>query len=989
LEHLVCMTSIEVGSGRDRMRVRLLGSVDVLVRDVPRAVPGLRGKAVLAALALHPGEVVSTERLIHIVWGETTSESTPGALQCQMSRLRRILDGSATIVARSRGYVLDVSGEVSDAQVGERLIRGSGQVADLCRREAMLQVAVELWRGRPLAELVEMAWFDGHAQRLDRLLWQARYTLIETRLNLGQHFQLIADIEELISQNPHHEQVHAQLMLALYRAGRQADALATYQRLRRTLDEDLGIAPSQPLRELEAAILRQDVAIHAPPPPGPAHGSPLSMSAVAVAAQLPAAVTTFTGRHGELARLDSLLDSARSARPPGVVIAAISGAAGIGKTTLAVNWVHRVAIHFPDGQLYVDLRGFGPTGAALEPADVARRFLHALGVAAVQIPADPDARAALYRSRLAGRRVLVVLDNARDSAQVRPLLPGAPTCLVVVTSRRRLTGLVAANGASHVDLDVLTAVEARRLLASRLGVDRVAVESDAVEEIIEYSARLPLALVILAARAATSPGVSLRSLAADLRDSRDRLDCLTTDDPHGDVRAVFSWSYRALSPAAARLFRLLGIHPGPDVSAAAAASLAGTARKTIRSALTELVQASLLVEHKPGRYTFHDLLRTYATELAHNDESDEQRQLTAHRIIDHYMHATEAAMRIGADAAVIPPPSLWYPHQPAIDLETATPGVALETFTDPADTLAWLLAEQQILLASVDLAVGTGLDARTVQLVHSIVPLLRMQESWQEIIAVQDAALAAATRLGDRLQQSHAHWWLGYAHVRLLRLPEARAHLRRSLDLYENVGDICGRGNVYRCFTMICSEEGRYAEAVHHAERALALFTSVGDEVGRARALNAAGWNYAQLGDYRQALTHCTEALALHLKIDDLPGAAATRHSIGYVHYRLGQHTEALRYFEQALAHYRRSGQPQSEAENLTSIGNLHHADGDTGSARKAWAQAFDIFHRLGHPDAAAIRDRLSGLGTTGLEAAEWCGGFLTCRIGPFRCRRA
>jgi DNA-binding SARP family transcriptional activator/predicted negative regulator of RcsB-dependent stress response len=894
---------------------------------------------------MHPGEVVSTDRIVDIVWNGQPPATVVKTLHNGITYLRNVLPGRAAIVASRPGYRLELPGEATDVERAQALIRQPADGADHVRRAAQLRSALSLWRGKSLSDVASVDWLHEQGMRLEQLRMDGTQALVDVRLDLGEHEQLVPELEQLTNEHPYRENLHRQLMLALYRCGRQADALQAYQRLRRSVVDELGIDPSPDLRTLETAILRQDAGLRLPAPAVTVTGRP---AADAVPAQLPLAAHTFIGRTAELTQLDAA-PAASWALP----ITVVSGTAGVGKTALAVHWAHRVATHFPDGQLYIDLHGFDPSGVALESAEVVRRFLQALGVAADQIPADADAQAALYRSRLFGKRVLVVLDNARDSAQVGPLLPGAPTCLVVVTSRRPLTALVAAHGAVHVNLDVLGIADARTLLARRIGTDRVATEPDAVDEIIEYCARLPLALAILAARAATSPGTPLHSLAADLRNSRDRLDTLTTDDPNGDVRAVFSRSYRALTAAAARLFRLLGLHPGPDVTGPAAASLAGLTRSAVGSSLAELVQANLVIEYKAGRYKLHDLLRAYATEQAHAYDSPEQRQLAVHRIIDHYLRTTDAATRIR------------YAHRPGVDLEPAMPGITPETFTGRADALAWLVAEQPTLLAIVDLAAGAGLDTRVATLTRSITTFLHKQEHWHDLIGVQEGALAVAVRLGDRLHQADAHRWMGYADIRLRRLPQAHTQLRHALALFEGAGDIDGQAAVHHNLTMMHSDQGHFAQAVRHAERALALWTSIDNKIGRALALNALGCNHARLGNHRKALTLCSEALALQVKLDDPDWAADTRHSIGYALHCLGHHAEALQYYEQALAQIRDSRRPHTEAEYLITIGDVHQATGDTGQAREAWKQALSILHRLQHPSAATVRDRLSALGTS------------------------
>jgi len=484
-----------------------------------------------------------------------------------------------------------LSNDGTDVREVERLLRQAPQSPEPAEVARGLHRALNLWRGRPLADVTGVAWLEEQAERLDLLWLRVRQALSEARLAAGEHAQLVPELEQIAADHPLDERVHGQLMLALYRSGRQADALAVYHRLRHTLDEELGIDPGQALRDLETAILRQDPALSAP-----AAAATLAAPPAPVPAQLPSAVPAFTGRTAELARLDALagLDAGAAgaglgpATPATVAICAVSGTAGVGKTALAVHWAHRVAGRFPDAQLYVNLRGFDPAGAALDPGQALRGFLDAFGVPTARIPADLDAQAGLYRSLLAGKRVLVVLDNARSAEQVRPLLPGAPGCLAIVTSRDQLAGLVATEGARPLALDLLTAADARKLLVRRLGADRAVGEPEAVEAIITACARLPLALTIAAARAATSPGFPLAAIAAELQESGSALDPVDGGDLATDVRAVFSWSYHALSAGAARLFRLLGLHPGPDIPITGAASLAGIPPGQARTVLPVL-----------------------------------------------------------------------------------------------------------------------------------------------------------------------------------------------------------------------------------------------------------------------------------------------------------------------------------------------------------------------------------------------------------------
>jgi tetratricopeptide (TPR) repeat protein len=666
---------------------------------------------------------------------------------------------------------------------------------------------------------------------------------------------------------------------------------------------------------------------------------------------LPAAVAHFAGRSGELAVLTGLLRG-RAGTGGTVVISAIGGTAGVGKTALAVYWAHHVAGEFPDGQLYVNLRGFDPGGQVMDPAEAVRRFLDALGVPAERIPVDLDAQAALYRSQLAGRRVLVVLDNARDTAQVRPLLPGAPGCLVLVTSRNQLSGLVAADGAHPITLDLLTLDEAGQLLAHRLGPDRTAAEPDAIAEIITMCARLPLALAIVAARAATHPHLSLHTLAGELREAGGRLDTLTTDDPYTDVRAVFSWSYRALNPEAARLFRLLGLHPGPDISVAAAASLAALPIDQVRTRVAELARANLLVEPVSGRYAFHDLLRAYAAERAHTVDSDERRHAATGRVLDHYLHTAYAAAR------------LLDPFRDPITLTSPRPGVTPERPADHEQALAWFTAEHPVLLAAVDHDAATGFDTHTWQLAWTLYDFLNRRGHWHDWAAVQQAAVAAAGRLADPAVQARAHRFLAGAYIGLGRVEDAHTQLRHALDLYRRAGDQAGQAHTHHNLGHLWDGQGRPGEALDHARQALDLYRAAGDRRGQADALNSVGWCHSQLGDHRQALTCCQQALTLLQELDDRFGQSAAWDSLGYAHHHLGHHTQAITCYQHALDLVRDLGDRYYEATTLTHLGDTHHATGDLDAAQTAWRQALTILDQLDHSDAEQVRTKLTTLDT-------------------------
>ncbi|MEU7586851.1 BTAD domain-containing putative transcriptional regulator [Micromonospora sp. NPDC049230] len=905
-------------------------------------ISGLRRKGVLAVLALHPGVIVSSDRLIDVIWGDRAPATAPNSLQSHVSYLRRALGGRAAIVGRPPGYVLDLPGEATDVEVAERLIRAGTRSIDHGQARTLLAGALALWRGRSLVDVASIDWLHAQAERLEHLRLVAVRALVDNRLALGEHAALVPELELLAQQHPLDEHIHEQLMVALYRAGRQSDALATYRRLRRTLRDDLGIEPSRALRDREGAILAQDPALAWSAPAGE-----VVVARASAPAQLPPAVRAFAGRHVELRWLDERLGRPGAPDPQTMVIAALSGTPGVGKTTLAVHWAHQVADRFPDGQLYVNLRGFDAGGAVLDPADAIRGFLDALGVPVERVPAGLPAQAALYRSVLTGRRTLVLLDNARDAEQVRPLLPGSAGCLAVVTSRNQLTSLVAGEGAHPLALDLLPAGEARDLLARRLGSDRVANEPTAVNQIIASCARLPLALAVATSRAATRPGFPLAALAGELREAADALDAFDGGDPTTDVRAVFSWSYRALSPAAGRMFRLLGLHPGPDIAVPAAASLAGTPLREARSLLTELTRTHLLIEHTPGRYAFHDLLRVYASELTHDLDSDDERQRAVRRALDSYLHVAYAGAR------------LLQPFRDPIDLGIAHPGVTAVAPADAEQAMAWFVAEHPVLLNVISRAADDGLYAHAWRLAWTMADFFDRKGHWQDWVATHETALTAADLLADSWAAASVRRGLGRARAQLGQFTEAHAQLRQAARLYARLGDVTGQAHVARSIAWVCARQGRHREGLSHAQHALRLCEAIGDRALRARALNSVGWQYAQLRDHRAALRHCRRALHLLRAVGDRFGEANTWDSIGYAHHHLGDYPQATACYQRAVELFRDLGDRYYEADTLTHAGESYQAAGDPEAARLAWLRALDILAALGHPDADRLRATL------------------------------
>jgi tetratricopeptide (TPR) repeat protein/transcriptional regulator with XRE-family HTH domain len=671
-----------------------------------------------------------------------------------------------------------------------------------------------------------------------------------------------------------------------------------------------------------------------------------------VAHQLPAAPRHFVGREAELKALTALLD--QTSQPHGTVaIASIDGTGGIGKTAVAVRWAHTVAHRFPDGHLYVNLRGFDPTGSPMAPSEAIRGFLEALSVPAERIPASLDAQASLYRSLLSGRRVLVMLDNARDVGQVRPLLPASNSCLVLVTSRNRLTGLVAGEGAYPLTLDLLNDAEARELLDRHLGPQRLAAEPAVADELVARCARLPLALAIVAARAAARPAFPLSTFAAELATAHQRLDALDAGDEATRIRSVFSWSYRQLRPATAGLFRMLGLIAGPDIAVAAAASLAGTSVDHTRRLLAQLSDAHMVIEHAPGRFAFHDLLRAYATDLSQTQDSAAERRAAVHRVLDHYLHTAHNAAE------------LLYPHRESIALHPCHGAVGPEHLADRGQALNWFTAEHPALLAAIGQATRHGFDTHTWQLIWTLQHFLHFRRSWHELVPVCSAAVDAVRRLTDPAEQAHGYDVVALLHEQLGRHGDAHAYYKHAIDLFGQLGDCVGQATARRRMATLFHRRSQPRAALREAQQALALYRAAGHRTGEAIGLNAVGWYHAQVGEHEKALAYCRQALVLHQETGNLLGAAATHDSLGYAHHHLGSHRQAVTHYLRALDLYRDVGDRDGEAETLTHLGTAHHAAGNPDAARDTWQRALTILTELHNPGADRVRAMLDQLVAT------------------------
>jgi DNA-binding SARP family transcriptional activator len=980
--------------GEEGVDFGLLGPL--LVRDGSTQVPvsARRQRVLLATLLLSPDRVVSLETLAETLWDGRPPAGARGALHSAVQRLRSTLGpaGSGLVHTKPPGYLITVGEGDLDVRTFGALV-AQGQAAAAAGRweqaAGLLRDALELWRGEPLADVPSALLRSREVPRLEDQRLQALALRIDADLRLGRHRELVPELRQLVAAHPLRENFHAQLMLGLYRSGGAADALAAYQDVRRVLADELGVDPGPELRRLHQAILAGDPELLrvadgqptalagvaparepaatqlAPPqtaapqsaPPPPVVSPPVAPQPV-VPRQLPAAARHFAGRADELRRLAGLLaDAAQSS--PAVAIAAIDGTAGVGKTTLAVHFAHQVADRFGDGQLYVNLRGFDPAGPPMTAAEAIRLFLDTLASPDAALPASLDAQAGLYRSLLAGKRMLLLLDNARDADQVRPLLPASSGCLVIVTSRSQLMSLVAAEGAYPVTLGVLTEDEARELLTQRLGSLRAASDPAAAGELIGLCAHLPLALSIAAARAASQPELSLAALAADLRDAGGRLDALDAGDAAASVRAVFSWSYRQLDEGSARVFRLLGLHPGTSTGAAAAASLAGLPPREARQVLSELTRARLLAATGPGRLAFHDLLRAYATERSNAEDSAADRREAFGRMLDHYLHTAHAA------ALVI------HPTRMPITTEAPRPGITPEKFGDSSQAMAWFEAERPALLAVTAAALDAGFDRYAWQIPWALTVFLDLRGYWHDQAAAEQIAITAAQRLGDLAGLAEAHRSCGMACGHLGWFADAYPHLEQALSLYVETGDQRGQAYAHASLGITLSNEGRDPEALGHASQSAELFTALGYRPGLASALNHVGWIQAKLGDYDEALRSCHQALDVLATLDNRRMEAATLDSIGYAHYHLGHQAEAVEYFDRAVALLRELGDRRNIAEALSHVGDARRAAGQLAEARAAWEESLIVLAELHREDAWQVRAKLSELDAEETPLAE------------------
>jgi len=1023
------------------MRFALLGPVQAHGENGPLEIRGALRRTLLAALLLQADTVVSTDRLSEYLWAGTQPSSATASLYNQIMRLRLLFgDGGERIRAIAPGYLIHVEpGELDLHVFAEHCAAGRRALADRQWAPAADEyaAALALWRGQPLEDVPNLS---DHPQvrQLDEARLQAVHGRIEADLNLARHNDLIGELRALTDAYPLREAFREQLMLALYRSGRQAEALETYLAQRQALVEELGVEPSAALRELHARILDSDPALDVPAPgaePAPAagqtghsgHGGRASQAArTGAPRQLPADTRVFTGRDRELGELLALAGQAPVGNAAGmVVVSALDGMAGVGKSALAVHAAHHVSEAFPDGQLFVDLRGHTGGLEPLRPQEALHQLLRSLDVPPQQIPESLDARAAIYRSRLSGTRTLIVLDNAAGAAQVRPLLPAEKGCFVLITSRSVLSGL---DDAHLVSIGVLPESDAVALLVKTAGPGRVRPDDPAAAELAALCGHVPLAVRILGARLRHHRTLSLQDLVTRLRDDSGRLGHLRDEDR--SITALFDASYAGLYEDEQRMFRSLGLIPGPDTDAYAAAHLLGTDLRSAERLLESLLDHNLLLQPTPARYRLHDLLRDYARTRA-EDDTVAARGAAVERLLDYYQHTAYLADRrlIGRTR---PGPQ---PGGPARDPVPDLP--------DRPGALAWLRTERANLTAARTAAVDPG---RLIALASSMAAFLHHDGPWTEAEAIHrdaadlarklgqpvkeanalmdigrilnvsgqlssavdlfERALSGYLRIGDSLGQANALYDIGrIKHVNgdsstaAGLLEQALAGYRRTgdeqgevnaltelarvwqvsgreqaafdvlleaLPLHRRLGDDLGVANTLIDLAYALVIEGSFAAATDHARQALELYRIQGSRHGEANALGLLGQNLMTTGDYDGATRAFESALVIHRDIGFRQGEGIALWGLGQVRLAAGELPSASDYFEQALKIFRDSGYLLAEAEALHGMGRVHHAEGRYQAAAETLERARDIFRDSG--DRPSEGDVLSSIGALTLD---------------------
>ncbi|HEV2783639.1 MAG TPA: tetratricopeptide repeat protein [Actinophytocola sp.] len=908
--------------GTDRLWIGVLGRLEVVHGGRPVDGGTLKQRSLLGLLALHANQVVTRSEIIDVLWGDDPPDSCQNLVHTYVSRLRKaIAPGPVPLISAQRGgYLLAVQADQLDLLRFDRLL-GRAREAPPRAAVGLYQEALHGWRGPLLADLPAGVRHHPAALAVTARRLTTALDYADLALSVGAPGQqLVEQLRALAREEPLHEGLHARLMLALAGSGQQAAALRLFTELRRRLGEELGVQPGAEIRAAHLRIVRQ--------------GGPVRAAAARrpVPAQLPADVAGFAGRSEDLDRLDRLLP--RAGRDTAVMIATVTGSAGVGKTALAVHWAHRVRDRFPDGQLYVNLRGCA-SGPPAPPLEALTHFLRALGVPAERVPVDAEEAANLYRTRLADRRTLILLDDAAGAEQVRPLLPGSPGCMVVVTSRDRLTGLVAKEGARRIGLDVLDAGDSRALLAGMLGDARVLAEPDAVEELGRICAHLPLALRIAAANLLAAPARGIADYTAELRD-HGRLGGLTIDgEDRGPVRAAFDLSYARLEPGTRRLFRLLGLVPGPDFTHEAAAALAGGSIEDARRALGQLAAAHLVQQQVAGRYQFHDLLRDYAAEAARREDADEC-HAAVERLLDFYLRTADQATR------------LLYPHVLRLARPAAEGGAGPAEPATESAALDWLEAERANLVAAAVPGSEYGVPSYAWRIADTLRGYFISRGLGGDGLAVCAAALSAAERMGDEAGEASAHDVLGLIHYNLGDFRLAMACHTNALEINRRIGNPSAEASSLHNLGRACAHLGQPARAARFHERALEINRRIGDRHGEAIALNYIGSAALVLGQPDTAYAHSSQALRLSREIGDRHVEARSLNSLGLIMWKARSHEAAERYFAEALRLAREIGFSYAEASVLIGLSRVRRSTGRPAEAIAHCQEALAVMRDRG-----------------------------------------
>jgi DNA-binding SARP family transcriptional activator len=939
------------------MEFRILGPVEVWDADRSVGLGGPKARTLLAILLLQAGQVVSTDRLIDELWGERPPRTSVNVIQGLVAQLRRSLhherDGAAegcAVTTRPPGYLLQIPPGALDLHQFEELLAEARAAMDEAapgHAADRLRAALALWRGSALEGVLATPSVQTAAPKLEELRVRAVEERVGADLLLGRHHELVGELQALTAALPLRERLRGQLMLALYRSDRQAEALRAYQDIRAVLVEEIGVEPGAELQHLQRAILTADPSLDLPETTRVEAGR-----RPPVPAQLPPDVATFVGRGRELEQLRGLLDGMDRHGP--VVISAIDGAAGIGKSALAIHLAHQLAGRFPDGRLYADLHGATAGLAPLEPLEVLGRFLRSLGVDRAEVPAGLDEAAALFRSLAAGRRLLVVLDDAASADQVRPLLPATQGCGALVTSRQTLGSL---DGATHLRLDVLTPAEAVTLLGRLAGPARIDADPDSAGMLAELCGHLPLALRIAGARLAARPAWTAATLLRRLAARHRRLDELAVGDLA--VRASFEVSYQSLQAVAhpeetvdACLFRLLGLLDLPDVTVPVAAVLLRRPLEAAERALERLVDGHLVETPAPGRYRMHDLLRLFARERCAAEEPEAVRVAALNRTLSWYLAGATRASR------------LLYPadQRRLVSVEDAGDGPPLH---GRAEALAWLEAERVNLLAAArQAATSPGVPPEVAgQLAAVLFRFLEMRGSWHDLAELNQLALQVARRAGDPHGEAQALNDLAMSHYRLKRPDQAIAYSEQTVALRRRLGDRRGEGQALSNLGVHCHAAGQLDRALACYDQSLAVLRELGDRGSIGRVLGNLGGVYQDLGRFDEAAAAFQQAITIHHEVGDAPSAGRGLSNLGELYHQMGRPDDAVGCLEQAIAIHHDVGDRYQAGVSLQGLGRALEAQGRHQQALVCWREALSIFQPLGIPEAEEVLALLRAAG--------------------------